>query len=69
LAPPVSPTHPPPTPLPSCARTEWDTQVVSEAIDIHDRVLRSCMAKFFGYEVSSPAARPALMGGRMGGRP
>lgn len=30
---------------------EWDTEITSIAIDIHDRLLRANMSRFFGYEV------------------
>ena len=33
------------------ARREWDSEVVSQAIDMHDRLLRAMMSKFNGYEV------------------
>ena len=34
-----------------CACREWDSEVVSQAIDMHDRLLRAMMSKFNGYEV------------------
>ena len=33
------------------ARREWDSEVVSQAIDMHDRLLRAMMSKFNGSEV------------------
>ena len=52
---------------------EWDTEVMSAAIDMHDRVLRSTMSKFFGYEVGFSDTRSVFrirggLWGRAGAR-
>lgn len=48
---------PPPPPLQhpqgSTELWEWDTELAAEAFLLHDRLLRTFMAAFYGYEVST----------------
>lgn len=32
---------------------EWNTEIMAQSIDIHDRIMRSQLSKFYGYEITT----------------